>query len=243
MSIPTWPAKDPDEVLDYRIDWSPKLDGDVIVESVWELDSGSLIIQSQSFDSDSTKVWLAGGIPNYLYALTNTITTADGRIFEEIVALPIIDSTTPTNRCSQPSIGEFRVRFPEFVDVEDESIQISINDASCWVDSSWISERCNNCTTAMTFLAAHYLALQLEAASNLPEIIPDESGNSVIAGGQLTSLHFESMSASFSSSKSISSGGGSGGSGIGDNFDWGSTYYGQRFIELLKVNKPAVAVV
>ena len=38
MSI-SWPSKDPDEVLDYELDWSLRLAGDTIVTSTWTVPS------------------------------------------------------------------------------------------------------------------------------------------------------------------------------------------------------------
>lgn len=145
--------------------------------------------------------------------------------------------------CEEPTVDEFRARFPEFNDLSDERIEIAIDEASCWVDSSWIASNCQDCTKAMAYLAAHYLMLGLAAASMVPDTFTSEDGTVVVPGGQVTSLSFESMSVGFSAPKV---GGGSGGANvgtIGDEYGWGATPYGQRFQELLKVNKPAILVV
>jgi hypothetical protein len=147
--------------------------------------------------------------------------------------------------CAPPTMEEMRARFPEFANIPDAQVQIAIDDASCWADASWLSNGCPNCTTAIAFLAAHYLAMGLFAADALPETLPpsEPGGPVIVAGGQVTSLRFESMGVSFSAPQIGGGGGGAGGTGVGDRFDWGATPYGQRYIELLKVNKPAVLVV
>jgi hypothetical protein len=147
--------------------------------------------------------------------------------------------------CEEPTIQEFRARFPEFANVSDATVQIAIDDASCWADTSWLAY-CRNCTTAIAFLAAHYLALQLYQAQFVPDIIPagEDGAGMILPGGDVSSLSFEGMSVSFTGPKVASMGGsGLSGSGIGENMDLGSTYYGQRYLELLKVNQPAVVIV
>jgi hypothetical protein len=160
-----------------------------------------------------------------------------------LVTLDWVEVALP---CEQPTIAEFRARFPEFVNVSDAQVQIALDDASCWADSTWIENGCQNCTTAIAFLAAHFLALGLHAAYLLPDTLPPETpgGPTIIAGGQVTSLRFESMSVGFASPQAIGqAGGGPGSGGIGDSFAISATPYGQRYMELLKVNKPAVLVV
>ena len=147
--------------------------------------------------------------------------------------------------CTSPTIEEFRIRFPEFVNISDAQVQLAIDDASCWADNSWIQGPCEDCTKAIAYLAAHYLALGLYAADMLPDTLPPETpgGPTIIAGGQVTSLHFESMSVGFASPQAIGVSGGAGSTGIGDSFAISATPYGQRYLALLKVNKPAVLVV
>jgi hypothetical protein len=71
--------KDPDAVLDYKIDWSHWLpEGDTIAASSWDAESG-LVVDSNTFDDTSTTVWLSGGTTGADYAVTNHITTTDGR--------------------------------------------------------------------------------------------------------------------------------------------------------------------
>lgn len=88
-----WPTKDPDDVLDYTLDWSQRLvQGDDILSSVWFTDSSTspgLEIDSDSFDANSSTVWLSGGIPGTTYLVTNRVTTAGTRIMDQSVKLKV----------------------------------------------------------------------------------------------------------------------------------------------------------
>ncbi len=70
--------KDPQAKLDYGIDWSAWLDGDVIIASAWSSDAG-LIVEANSFTSTVTTVWLSGGTVGASYRVTNHVTTQAGR--------------------------------------------------------------------------------------------------------------------------------------------------------------------
>ena len=156
-----------------------------------------------------------------------------------------INIAVSSEPCEPPTVEQFRSRFPEFTNLSDETVQHAIDDASCWADSTWIETACFDCTKAIGYLAAHYLMLALVAASLVPETVPDEDGSGaiLIPGGSVTSLHFESMSVSFNAPSASQVGGAAGSAGIGDQYGLAATPYGQRYLELLKVNKPAVLVV
>lgn len=80
-------TKDPEDILDYRNDWSAWLaanDDDTLSASSWVFEDdgdndGSLTIEQSSFDDDSATVWLSGGTPGRVYRLTNRIETAQSR--------------------------------------------------------------------------------------------------------------------------------------------------------------------
>lgn len=88
----SWPPKDPDEVLDYQIDWSERLNGDTISTSSWTI-SGTgttpLVEDSNEVSGDLSIVWLSGGTLGVKYTLTNRITTAAGRTMDQSVNLRI----------------------------------------------------------------------------------------------------------------------------------------------------------
>lgn len=88
MSNLRWPDKDKDELLDYTIDWAARLATDVIATSTWTVPSG-LTTPSNSFDADSTTVWLSGGTDGIKYSILNHITTTGGRVMEQTVFLKV----------------------------------------------------------------------------------------------------------------------------------------------------------
>lgn len=86
----TWPFKDPDEILDYTIDWTPRLGtgGDVIVSSTWISPTGITVV-IDSFTDTHTTIWLSGGSLAATYSFVNRITTAGGRTMDQTVRLKI----------------------------------------------------------------------------------------------------------------------------------------------------------
>lgn len=92
----TWDPKDPDERVDYVIDWSAELTamgGDTISASTWVVDDAALVIGTGSFvptfTDTATRVWFTGGVSGTKYSITNRITTAGGRILDQTVPLRV----------------------------------------------------------------------------------------------------------------------------------------------------------
>lgn len=88
MSTPSWPPKDPDEVLDYQIDWTARLDGDTIDTSDWIMPN-SITKDSATFSDTASTIWISGGLLGSSVVLTNRITTAGGRTMDQSVKLQI----------------------------------------------------------------------------------------------------------------------------------------------------------
>lgn len=90
-----WPNKDPDEHLDYGLDWSDVMrnDEDTIESSDWSVAGAddALGISPASFDEGAhvTALWLSGGTVGETYLLTNTIVTAGGRVYERTAEITI----------------------------------------------------------------------------------------------------------------------------------------------------------
>lgn len=84
-----WPAKDPDEVLDYEVDWSDRIGTDTILTSVWTLSSADIVTSLNTYTSSNTTIWLSGGVNGSSYTLTNEIVTAGGRTMDQSVNINI----------------------------------------------------------------------------------------------------------------------------------------------------------
>lgn len=90
----TWPAKDPDEVLDYEVDWAdpddPRLEtGETILTSTFTVVEGSVVIDSQSTLGGLAKVWLSGGVNGERCIILNRVTTSAGRTWDQSMRLRI----------------------------------------------------------------------------------------------------------------------------------------------------------
>jgi hypothetical protein len=90
MSALYWPDKDPNEVLDYTVDWAARLDGDVIVTSVWTVPA-PLVPSLESATGSATTVWLSGGVAGVIYPVLNRITTVAGRTMDQTTMLRVRD--------------------------------------------------------------------------------------------------------------------------------------------------------
>lgn len=84
----SWPFKDPNEVLDYDVDWTARLAGDTIVSSDWTVPA-EITEDSNSFSETVAKIWLSGGTISEQYELLNRIVTAGGRTMDQTVKLKI----------------------------------------------------------------------------------------------------------------------------------------------------------
>lgn len=82
-------TKDPNAVLDYGFDYSRWLpSGDTITASTWTPDTG-ITVNSSSFTSTATTVWLAGGTAGTSYKVVNHITTQQGRQDDQTLEISV----------------------------------------------------------------------------------------------------------------------------------------------------------
>lgn len=88
-------VKDPDEVLDYLVDWAAWLpDGDTIATATFvtdaDEDSGFVIQDGKtSHTTTSATVWVAGGTIGSTFTVVHHVTTAGGREGERNLAFQI----------------------------------------------------------------------------------------------------------------------------------------------------------
>lgn len=215
-----WPSKDPDEVLDYQVDWSARLGDDTISSSVFTLEQAAgLVIDSQSNAAKTATVWLSGGTTGGTGWLLNRITTAGGRTFDEVIQVAIISSAgapAPVPPFGRPSPANLKAKYPAFTAVPDATIQMYLDDAP--VDESWTE---GDFANAIMLWAAHTMTLNGIGA--------DEIGQAGAAG--VARLKSGTLDVSFKDSSSASDGG------------YGGTNFGRQFYALLRVNKGGPRVV
>lgn len=87
MAFPSF-TKDPDAVLDYKVDWSDWLDTDTIVTSDWTVPTG-LTLELETNTATIATAWLSGGTVATSYNVTNEITTADGRTDDRTITIKV----------------------------------------------------------------------------------------------------------------------------------------------------------
>lgn len=86
----SWPSKDPDEILDFSLDWSERLEGDTISAATWGTsDPVGLTRTSQQVSGGVTSAFFSGGAEGTTYSITVTIDTAGGRRMQETAKLKI----------------------------------------------------------------------------------------------------------------------------------------------------------
>ncbi len=90
----SWPLpKDPDDIADYQVDWSARLEvGETIETSTFAVVLGSVTIDSQDFSGALTTVWLSGGEAGESCQIRNRITTSGGRQWDATARLRIRES-------------------------------------------------------------------------------------------------------------------------------------------------------
>lgn len=88
MKIPTY-EKDPDETLDFIINWATHLGSDTISTSTWAAATG-ITIDSETETTTTATVWLSGGTLKAFYLVTNTIVTAGGRTLEQSIRIHMV---------------------------------------------------------------------------------------------------------------------------------------------------------
>jgi hypothetical protein len=85
-----WPTKTPTEVKDFGIIWDRLLKpGEIIMTSTWSSTEGILVQSQGLYGTDTTVVWLSGGITGKTYKFLNRIGTSQGRLMEAEASLNV----------------------------------------------------------------------------------------------------------------------------------------------------------
>ena len=85
-------AKDPDEVLDYSIDWTNELaTSETISTSSWTVVTSGITKDSDSITGNFTTVILSGGTAGEEYELVNTIETNQNRTHSKTLVIPVTE--------------------------------------------------------------------------------------------------------------------------------------------------------
>jgi hypothetical protein len=100
-SPPSWPAKDPGDVLDYVLDIGPAIagnDGDGIASvtvAIAPSKPGDLMASSTVADGCRVILWFSGGQLGIVYTVTFQVKTFNGRSIQRTVLLPVLPLSAP----------------------------------------------------------------------------------------------------------------------------------------------------
>jgi hypothetical protein len=99
--LASWPAKDPNDVLDYQFDISAALFGNpgdgisALDVAISPNNPGDLALNSCWANGAAAVLWLAGGQVGTTYTVTLTISTTLGRTLARSVLLPVLALSSP----------------------------------------------------------------------------------------------------------------------------------------------------
>lgn len=90
VAMPVW-GKDPDDVLDYTLDWSKQLVEDDTIVAVTHivLPGSELFVLSENFTDTTSTCWLQAGVLNLSYSVTCRVTTSKGRQMDRTFQITI----------------------------------------------------------------------------------------------------------------------------------------------------------
>lgn len=151
----SWPARDPDAVLDYVYD-IPLDDGDTVASYNVDALSGPAPA-SHSRNETAVTVWLSGGEGGDIGIYRISWSTSGGRTDEGLVTQLIVSNEAAAlSGYDKPGPAHFLARYPAFASVPAGTIQYWLADAERSVDESWIEA---DYATALMALAAHNMAM------------------------------------------------------------------------------------
>lgn len=154
----TWPAKDPQAVLDYRYT-IPLDEGDTVASHTFEKLSGDVVIDSESLVGADVVAFLSGGTDGETAVFRAGWTTTGGRTDDAILLLPIAANepiALALTGFAKPLPAHLIARYPAFAAVDPATIRYWLTDAERSVDTSWNE---GDYAAALMALAAHNMAL------------------------------------------------------------------------------------
>lgn len=118
-----------------------------------------------------------------------------------------------------PAAQNLKLIFPEFAQTPDAVVEFAIEEASQFVDDSWIVD---TQTIAITYLAAHFLMIrQMTAQSATGQIVQSE--------------RMGEMSVTYANIPQLL--------GPVEIGDYEITPYGRKYMEYARINNPGIAVI
>jgi hypothetical protein len=112
--MPSWPVKDPNDVLDYAVDISAAVAGDdgdsviTVTASSSPDATGDLVLNSVAMDGTQVILWCSAGVSGTIYTVTLAITLASGRVVSRSIALPVysLSGSSPSSAVLVTDTGQ-----------------------------------------------------------------------------------------------------------------------------------------
>lgn len=133
-----------------------------------------------------------------------------------------------------PTVTAFKARYPEFDPVSDARVDVFIGEALSGVDESWIE---SDYQPAAMALAAHKLVLEGEPARSA-DLTASVDVNNI--GRKIKRRKVGDVETEFEGSELSAS---MADKGSSYTLSLSKTTYGQRYLQLLKLNAPTIRVV
>lgn len=218
--IINWPKKDPDEVLDYS--WTvPVDDGDAISAfSITPSGGTTVTVDSSSFTDNVATAILSGGAEGEVAQFELRVDTTGGDRFDATAFLPVYTSTQISDNPGYvvPDAALLKGVFTKFANVADPVVDFWISRATRRVDESWTE---GDYQMGIMTLAAHYMTLEGLGSGTESQLAAEGlSDFKSVRSGQFSFTRKD----------------GDGGNSDASDGELGSTNYGRRHLELLRVN-------
>ena len=130
-----------------------------------------------------------------------------------------------------PTVDTFKIRFPRFVNVDDELVEMLLEEAGNQVGETWVER---DRTPAILYLTAHLLVME-----GYGVLTPGGNGSSPNTAGQLKRRKVGDVEVEYQNANEAL---GTGNGGM-DRSGYNLTPYGRQFLLIMRRNFPAVAVV
>jgi hypothetical protein len=168
----TWPAKDPQAVLDYLYA-IPLDEGDSVSSHTFTKLQGDVVVDSQDRSGANVTAFLSGGTDGETAVFRVAWDTLGGRTDDAIILLPVL-ANEPADLVltgyAKPSAAHLILRYPAFASVPATTIRYWLTDAERYVTSAW-SE--GDYAAGLMALAAHNMVMsglgaEAAAVSDVP---------------------------------------------------------------------------
>lgn len=96
--MPSYFQKDPNEVLNYTVDYAQQLTedgGTTISSSTWTISPSGLTQDSETESSTTATIWVSGGTEGQAYQVRNDVVTSGGQEYSRTIVVEVMTLPRP----------------------------------------------------------------------------------------------------------------------------------------------------